>query len=63
LGGYIINNIMIEILLATSLLTCESSQKIVDSIIRSQVASREDLIEVVKENTEPACYERSEDTG
>ena len=54
---------MLEILLATSLLTCESSQKIVDSIIRSQVASREDLIEVIKENTEPACYERSEDIG
>tara|TARA_B100000427_G_scaffold131550_1_gene109460 strand:- start:312 stop:476 length:165 start_codon:yes stop_codon:yes gene_type:complete len=51
---------MIEILLATSLLTCESSQKIVDSIIKSQVASREDLIEVIKENTEPTCYERPE---
>ncbi len=51
---------MIEILLATSLLTCESSQEIVDGIIKSNVASREDLIEVIKENTEPTCYERSE---
>ena len=53
---------MIEILLATSLLTCESSQKIVDSIIRSKVESREELIEVVKENTEPTCYESPENT-
>ena len=51
---------MIEILLATSLLTCESSQEKVDGIIKSNVASREDLIEVIKENTEPTCYERSE---
>ena len=53
---------MIEILLATSLLTCESPQKIVDSIIRSKVESREELIEVIKENTEPTCYERPENT-
>ena len=53
---------MIEILLATSLLTCESSLEIVDSIIRSKVESREELIEVVKENTEPTCYERPENT-
>ena len=53
---------MIEILLATSLLTCESSQQIVDGIIKSKVASREELIEVIKENTEPTCYERPENT-
>ena len=53
---------MIEILLSTSLLTCESSQKIVDSIIKSKVASREELIEVIKQNTEPTCYERPENT-
>ena len=51
---------MLEILLATSLFTCEASQEIVDGIIKSNVASREDLIEVIKENTEPTCYERSE---
>ena len=53
---------MIEILLASSLLTCESSQEIVDDIIKSKVSSREELIEVIKENTEPACYERPENT-
>ena len=51
---------MIEILLASSLLTCESSQEIVDGIIKSQVESREELIEVIKENTEPTCYDRTE---
>ena len=53
---------MIEILLATSLLTCEASQEIVDGIIKYKVSSREELIEVIKENTEPACYERPENT-
>ena len=51
---------MIEILLASSLLTCESSQEIVDNINKSRPAHKEELIEVIKENTEPTCYERSE---
>ena len=51
---------MIEILLASSLLTCESSQEIIDDIIKSNPAHKEDLIEVIKENTEPTCYERPE---
>ena len=51
---------MIEILLATSFLTCESSQEIVDGIIKSQVERKEELIEVIKENTEPTCYDRPE---
>ena len=49
---------MIEILLASSLLTCESSQEIVDNITKSNPAHKEELIEVIKENTEPTCYER-----
>ena len=51
---------MIEILLVSSLFTCESSQEIVDNIIKSKPAHKEELIEVIKENTEPTCYERSE---
>ena len=51
---------MIEILLASSLLTCESSQEIVDNITKSNPAHKEELIEVIKENTEPECYERPE---
>jgi len=51
---------MIEILLVSSLFTCESSQEIVDNIIKSNPAHKEELIEVIKENTEPECYERSE---
>ena len=51
---------MIEILLASSLLTCESSQEIIDDIIKARPVHKEELIEVVKENTEPECYEGSE---
>ena len=51
---------MIEILLASSLLTCESSQEIIDDIIKSNPAHKEELIEVIKENTDPECYERPE---
>ena len=47
---------MIEILLASSLLTCESSQEIIDDIIKANPAHKEELIEVIKENTEPECY-------
>ena len=47
---------MIEIILASSLLTCESSQEIVDDIIKARPAHKEELIEVIKENTEPECY-------
>ena len=51
---------MIEILLAYSLLTCESSQEIVDDIIKARPVHKEELIEVIKVNTEPTCYERAE---
>ena len=51
---------MIEILLVSALHTCESSQEIVDNIIKSKPAHKEELIEVIKENTEPECYERPE---
>ena len=53
---------MIEILLATSFLTCESSQEIVEGIMKSQQSSvdKEALVEVIKLNTEPTCYERPE---
>ena len=47
---------MIEFLLGSSLLTCESSQEIVDDIIKARPAHKEELIEVIKENTEPECY-------
>ena len=51
---------MIEILLASSLLTCESSQEIIDDIIKELQAHKEELIEVIKETTEHTCYERPE---
>ena len=52
---------MIELLLATAL-TCHESQEVIDSLRQYQTLSeyREELIEVIKTNTEPECYEGSE---
>ena len=52
---------MIEILLATAL-TCHESQEVIDSLKQYQTLSdyREELIEVIKTNTKPECYEGSE---
>lgn len=47
---------------ASSLLDCEGSQQIIENIQKSRVKYQEDLIEVIKENTEPQCYERPENT-
>tara|TARA_B000000557_G_C20473796_1_gene316620 strand:- start:151 stop:318 length:168 start_codon:yes stop_codon:yes gene_type:complete len=52
---------MIEILLVSALLTCEESHELVENITASsQTPNKEELIEVIKENTEPECYERPE---
>ena len=52
---------MIEFLLATAL-DCEGSQKLVEKVMKSQepVLDKYELIEVIKTNTEPGCYEGSE---
>ena len=50
---------MIE-LLAASLLTCESGQEIIDNLSRSNPLHKEDLIEVIKENSEPHCFDGGE---
>ena len=52
---------MIEFLIATAL-DCEGSQKLVEKIMKSQVPTIEkhELIEVIKTNTQPGCYEGSE---
>ena len=50
---------MIE-LLAASLLTCESGQEIIDNLNRSNPSHREELIEVIKENSEPHCFNGGE---
>ena len=44
-----------EFLLAT-LLTCESGQRIIDNI-KSSTPNREELVEVIQENTEKGCFE------
>ena len=47
---------------ASSLLDCDGFKQIIENIQKSCVKYQEDLIEVIKENTEPQCYERSENT-
>ena len=53
--------IMIEFLLATAL-DCEGSQELIEKIMKSQESTidKHELIEVIKLNTEPGCYEGSE---
>ena len=50
---------MIE-LLAASLLTCESAKDIIDNLNRSNPLHKEELIEVIKENSEPQCFNGGE---
>ncbi len=49
-------------LIAAAALTCGDSKEIVESIMKSQQStmSKHELIEVIKLNTEPGCYEGSE---
>ena len=49
---------MVEYLLATAL-DCEGSQELVAKIMKSQQSTthKHELIEVIKTNTEPGCYE------
>ena len=44
-----------ELLLAT-LLSCESAQSIIDNI-KTSTPNREELVEVIQENTEKGCFE------
>ena len=46
--------ILMELLLAT-LLSCESAQSIIDNIDLS-TRHREELVEVIQENTEKGCF-------
>ena len=50
---------MIE-LLAASLLTCESAKDIIDNLNRSSPAHKEELVQVIKENSEPHCFNGGE---
>ena len=50
---------MIE-LLAACLLTCEIGQEIIDNLNRSNPLHKEELIEVIKENSEPQCFNGGE---
>ena len=46
----------------SSLLDCQGSRELIESIQKSRAKYQEELIEVIKENTEPQCYERPENT-
>ena len=52
---------MIELILATAL-TCSESTEVIESVKVSGQSDRDkqELIEVIKTNTEPGCYEGSE---
>ena len=52
---------MIE-LIAAAAFACEDSKEVVESIMKSQESTlaKEELIEVIKLNTKPGCYEGSE---
>ena len=52
---------MIE-LIAAAAFACEDSKEVVESIIKSQESTltKNELIEVIKANTELGCYEGSE---
>ena len=51
---------ILAFLLATvAPLSCPHSQDLIDNINKAGVSNKEELIEVVKQNTEPKCYEGS----
>ena len=50
---------MIDLLLASAL-SCSDSQHLIESLNKSRMEEKADLIEVIKTNTEPGCYEGSE---
>ena len=50
---------MIEIILATAL-TCSEAQDLIVDVQKSQIEYKEDIIQTIKLNTEPGCYERPE---
>ena len=50
---------MIEFLLTTAL-ACDGSQDLIERINKSRAPNKEELIEIIKLNTQPTCYERPE---
>ena len=50
---------MIEFLLAT-VIGCSKAEDLILKVQQSRVEHQESIIEVIKSNTEPGCYEGSE---
>lgn len=52
---------MIEFLLASTI-NCSEAERLISNVMKSKVPDKEEVIEVIKVNTQPECYpdERSE---
>ena len=50
---------MIELILATAL-TCSEAQDLILDVTEAKIEYKEDIIETIKTNTQPGCYEGSE---
>ena len=52
---------MIELLLASTI-NCSEAERLIGNVMKSKVPDKEEVIEVIKANTQPECYpnERSE---
>ena len=50
---------MIELLLA-SLLTCTEAEELIEDLNNNRMENKEELIQVIKENSTSGCYEGSE---
>ena len=51
--------IIIPLIFATAL-TCSEAQDLILGVRKSQTEYKEDIIQTIKLNTEPGCYEGSE---
>ena len=50
---------MIELILA-SLITCEGAYELIENVNKSQVEYRQEIIEVIKSNSKPHCFDGGE---
>ena len=50
---------MIEFLFATAF-TCAQGQDLIDNVTKSRSEYKDEIIDTIKLNTEPGCYEGSE---
>ena len=51
---------MIDLVLAGLALSCSESKEIMETVKASRESNKQELIEIIKTNTEKGCYEGSE---